>query len=167
MEKEQLLDHIAPCSLLCHTCMSRKGGLSSEGAKNVYKYSDGWGEFYSALLPEEKREEWHREFDTFQSTLQFLGGALCPGCRNDPPSNKDGKWGCLEGCPVPICAKERGVDFCAECGEFPCQKGKDFFAAGVIGWERGNGRIKEIGVEAYFEEMRDVSHYIGFKKKTE
>jgi hypothetical protein len=135
----------------------------------VYNYSDGWDEFWSALLPEEEREEWHKWFNTFQNTLQYLGGASCPGCRNNPPSNKDG-WGCLEGCVIPACVKERGVDFCAECDEFPCQKAKDFFTTPEMTssyWENGSRRIKEVGIEAYFEEKKDVSHYIHYKKKAE
>jgi hypothetical protein len=170
MEKSKLLDFIAPCSLLCYSCMSFKDGPSPEGAKNVYKYSDGWGEFWSALLPEDKREEWNIWFKSFQNTLRYLGGASCPGCRNSPPSNKDGGCGCLEGCVIPACVKERGVDFCAECNEFPCQKAKDFFAThNSTGedWENGSSRIKEIGVEAYFDEKKNVSHYIRFKKKAE
>lgn len=169
MEKEKLLHYVAPCSLLCYACMSFKDGPSSEGAKNVYKYSDGWGEFWSALLPEEKREEWRKEFDTFQNTLQYLGGASCPGCRNNPPSNKEG-WGCLAGCVIPACVKERGVDFCAECDEFPCQKAKDFFATHNRtgdGWENGSRRIKKVGVDVYFEEKKDISHYIYYKEKAE
>lgn len=169
MEKEKLLNYIAPCSLLCNTCISLKDGPYSEGARNVYKYSDGWGEFWSVRLSEEKRQEWHKEWKWFQDTLQYLGGASCPGCRNNPPSNKEG-WGCLEGCVIPACAKERRVDFCAECDEFPCQKAKDFFASkksDLIDWENGNRRIKEIGLNAYFEEKKDVSHYIHCKKKVE
>ncbi|MCL2772587.1 MAG: DUF3795 domain-containing protein [Oscillospiraceae bacterium] len=156
MEKEKLLNYIAPCSLLCYTCMSFKDGPSSTSAKKVYNYSDGWGEFYNTLIPEEKREEAYKEFSAFQNTLKFLGGASCPGCRNNPQSNKSG-WGCAEGCVIPACVKEHGVDFCAECDEFPCQTCDN----------TGSKRIKEIGIEAYFEEMKDISHYIRYKKETE
>jgi hypothetical protein len=118
----------------------------------------------------EKREEWDKWFDTFQNTLQYLCGASCPGCRNNHPSNKEEKWGHLEGCVIPACVKERGVDFCAECDEFPCQKEKDFCATHNMSgedWENGSRRIKEIGIEAYFEEKKDVSHCIRHKKKAE
>jgi hypothetical protein len=169
MVKARLLDHIAPCSLLCYACISFQDGPSKEGARNVYTYSDGWGDFWSAHLPEEKREEWHKWFDSFQNTLQYLGGASCPGCRNHPPSNKDGKWGCLEGCVIPSCVKERGLDFCAECDEFPCQKAKDFFKTpkGQSDWETGSRRIKEIGIDAYYDEKKGISHYVSYKKKPE
>lgn len=42
---------------------------------------------------------------------------------------------------VPICVKEHGIDYCAECSEFPCKKAQDFFSTinDVIGndWESG------------------------------
>lgn len=160
MEKEKLLDYVAPCSIPCYSCISFKDGPASEGARRVYNYSEGWCEFRSAYVPEEKREEWIKETKRFRDGLKFLGGASCPGCRNNPPSNKDG-WGYLEGCVIPACVKEHGVDFCAECDEFPCDKICDKIR------ESGSRRIKEIGIEAYFEEKKDVSHYIRYKEKTE
>lgn len=33
----------------------------------------------------------------------------CPGCRPN------------EFCPLPECAKEKGVELCFECKEFPCK----------------------------------------------
>ena len=33
----------------------------------------------------------------------------CPGCRPN------------EICPLPACAKERGLDFCFQCKDFPCK----------------------------------------------
>jgi hypothetical protein len=50
------------------------------------------------------------------------------------------------------------VNYCAECSEFPCGKAKDFFATinKIIGqgWESGNKRIKEVGIEKYFNEKK-------------
>lgn len=169
MGNEILLDYVAPCSLLCYACPSLKNGPVSECAKRLHNYWEGYCEFRSEYLPEENRSAWHSEFNAFDNTLHFLGGASCPGCRNNPPSNKGG-WGCLEGCVIPTCVKERGVDFCAECDEFPCQKAKNFFAThNWTGedWENGNRRIKEVGINAYFDEKKDVSHYIHYKKKAE
>jgi hypothetical protein len=45
---------------------------------------------------------------------------------------------------------------------------QDFFETinKVIGldWENGNKRIKEVGVEKYFNEKKNISHYISYKK---
>lgn len=159
MEKENLLEYVAPCGLLCYACISFKDGPCSQGARDVYTYTDGWDEFYSANLPKRKRKKYQKESNAYRNTLQFLGGASCPGCRNHPPSNKGG-WGCREGCAIQACVKERGVDFCAQCDAFPCDKLDQHCAD-------SNRRIQEIGLEAYFEEKKQTSIYARWKKKAE
>jgi hypothetical protein len=150
-----------------YSCPSFEHGSVGESARKLHNYWEGYCEFRSEHLPEEQREAWQAEFSAFDGTLRFLGGASCPGCRNSPPSEKDG-WGCLEGCFIPACARERGVDFCAECDAFPCQKAREFFGAkgGNLyrEWENGNRRIREVGAEIFFREMKDISHYIHYKK---
>ena len=163
MEKEKLPDYVAPCSLLCYTCMGFKDGPISECAKKLYIYTEGICEFRSAHMSEEQREEWHSFFHEYHDTLKNLSGTSCPGCRNNPVS-----CSAFEGCVIPACVKERGVDFCAECDAFPCQKARDFFAARDEElsrvWENGSRRLKEVGMDAYFEEKKDISHYIHYKK---
>ncbi len=167
MEKEKLLDYIAPCSLLCYTCMAFKDGAIPTCARKLHTYSDGYCELRSAHLPESERETWHREFQTFHDTLGYLGMASCPGCRNDPSAEN----GCFEGCVIPVCVKERGLNFCAECEEFPCRMAREFLdrqddKVGVA-WETGSRRIREVGAEAYFEEKKDTSQYQHYKEKAE
>ncbi len=72
---------------------------------------------------------------------------------------------------IPSCVQERGIDFCAQCSEFPCEKARVMFDGhdDKIGgaWEEGSRRLREIGLEAYFAEKKDVSHYLHYKEKTE
>ena len=168
MEKEKLLNYIAPCSLLCSTCMAYKGGPVTECAKRLQVYCEGMCEFLSQNQSEEDRKNTRAFFDNFNAALWNLSGGSCHGCRSD----SDQKGGCLSGCVVPECVKEHGIDFCAECNEFPCQKAKEFF--GSVGgsldkvWEVGSRRIREVGIETYYDEKKDVSHYLHYKKnKTE
>ncbi len=169
MEKKSLLECIAPCALLCYSCPSYGKGPASESARKLCRYWQGYDVFRAMYLPESEREAWYKEFGTFMGTLAYLGSASCPGCRNNPPSEKDG-WGCVDGCVIPACAKEHGVDFCADCGEFPCKKAEEFFIStnhGCTGdeWKKRTLRMREIGAEAYFEESREASHYIGLQRK--
>lgn len=163
MKKEKLLHYIAPCSLLCYTCLALKDGAFSECSPRLSGYCEGVCEFLSLNMPEDERDKFHLFFNEFQNALKQLSGGMCHGCRNVPSSKK----GCIKGCVIPDCAQERGVDFCAECNEFPCQKAKDFFATHSNKitkiWEDGSKRIKEIGIEAYFEEKKNLSHYIHYK----
>ena len=162
MEKEKLLKYVAPCSLLCYTCMGCKDGAIPEYAGKLYNCMQGVGEFRASHMPENAKQEWYSFFDGFMETLDNFTKATCPGCRVDPQHGST-----IGDCIIPDCVKEHGVDFCAECNEFPCQKAKNF-CAGHTGlnkvWENNNRRISEIGIEAYFEENKDVSHYIHHKK---
>ena len=154
MEKQKLLELTAPCSLLCYTCTAYKDGPVGECARKLYSYLDGFGEMRGQFLSEEGRKTWMAQFVEFCSTLQHIGG-VCPGCRMEAGP------GCIQGCPVPGCISEKGVDFCGECPEFPCQKAGDFFTAQnpriAAAWEAGSRRIAEIGAEAYFEEKKGCS----------
>lgn len=166
MEREKLLHEVAPCSLLCYTCTGYKDGVIAECAKKLHTYLDGFEKLVGRNMSKEDRENWYRDFNTFRGTLANIGGG-CHGCRADASL----KGGCIEGCVIPECVKERGVDFCADCREFPCQRARDFFASydGKVEevWEKGTERIREIGIEAYFEERKNVSHYLHYNEETE
>lgn len=161
MEREALLQHVAPCSLLCYTCPALKNGGIAKCANQLCRYFEGYYDFNDANMPEEYRG-WLQEFQTFYDRLARYTDRPCLGCRSDV------KRGCIEDCVVPECVREKGIDFCAECPEFPCEKGKRFFAGinNVIGkdWENGSRRIAEVGIERYFEEKKDESHYKSYKK---
>lgn len=164
MEKQKLLDAIAPCSLLCHTCPGLRDGAVAQCARKLCAYFEGYYDFNDQNLPEEHKG-WLPEFAGFRDRLEGYGKSECVGCRNKPVAGA----GCIEGCVVPDCVKAHAVDFCAECPEFPCQKARDFFATvnNVIGrdWEQGSSRLREVGAARYFDEKKDLSHYISYRKK--
>jgi hypothetical protein len=163
MDKQELLHNVAPCSLFCYTCPALKDGAISECAKKLCNYFEGYYDFNDANIPDQYRS-WLSEFEAFYKNLSGYTKSQCPGCRNNPSPGA----GCIEGCIVPNCVKDHGVDFCADCSEFPCKKAKDFFLTinnvTANDWEKGNFRIREIGIENYFNEKKDISHYISFKK---
>lgn len=163
ISNQDLLNYVAPCSLLCYTCPALKDGAISECAVKLCKYFEGYYDFNDANMPEKFRW-WLDEFEAFHKKLEKYSKSKCPGCRNNPPSGS----GCIEGCIVPNCVRVQGVNCCAECSEFPCGKAKNFFATinNIIGqdWEKGNKRIKEVGIEKYFNEKKNISHYISYKK---
>lgn len=166
MDREKLLHYVAPCSLLCYTCPGLKDGVVAECASKLCRYFEGYYDFNDANLPEKFRGMLD-EFKVFHNRLERYSRRHCPGCRNNPGANT----GCIPGCVVPECVKAHGVDFCGDCPEFPCQKAREFFDTvnPVIGadWENGGQRIRDVGIDAYFEEKKDVSHYISYKKPTD
>jgi len=163
MEKNELLRRVAPCSLMCYTCPGCQNGAISRVAAQLCTYFEGYYDFNDANLPQQYRG-WLDEFKAFEERLKRFTNAKCPTCRQAP--EKFG--GCIAGCVVRECYTQKGVDFCAECDEFPCEKAISFFAGinAVIrtDWEAGNRRIQEIGIEQYYDEKKDISHYLSFKK---
>ena len=93
-------------------------------------------------------EHWGAELPGFKAFWKFLAELgdperSCPGCRQDggPPF-----------CTIRKCARERGLDLCLYCDEYPCKR--------VLGIAKGyptlladGQRIKEIGLEAWIEEQ--------------
>ena len=73
----------------------------------------------------------------------FLKGMVDPGIC---VSCKDG--GGNPGCAVRICAKEKGVELCALCADYPCDKFDAFFKGYPV-LKSDNLLLKEKGMEAW------------------
>jgi hypothetical protein len=56
------------------------------------------------------------------------------------------------------CYKDKGIDFCFQCDEFPCDK-TNFDPDLKRRWIQMGSRMKEIGVEAYYAETKDAPRY--------
>jgi len=77
--------------------------------------------------------------------------AQCHGCRAEV------KGPYCKICTLVACADEKGLEFCVDCKEYPCEQLKEFQAAmphraGL--WEN-NARIKEVGFEAWSKEATE------------
>jgi predicted RNA-binding Zn-ribbon protein involved in translation (DUF1610 family) len=123
--------------------------------------------------------------DKTDKRLAAVCGLFCPSCtifigtREDPQrlemlaqmSNltvEDMRcYGChaekrlisCEMCKMVQCATEKGIDFCIECEEYPCEDLKKFqteYPHRIELWQ-SQERIKEVGYEKWFEEM--IAHY--------
>lgn len=78
----------------------------------------------------------------------------CNGCRSDKLC-----FYCTSLCKMKSCAAKKGVDFCSQCDEFPCDVLKEFQAERphrIELWDSGK-RIREDGYEQWFRAM--AFHY--------
>lgn len=148
MEYQEVLQSLAPCGLGCAKCFAFEDGQIGHHARALRQ---GLGNFeiyamrFSAFVPELE------DYPAFARVLDFLARPDCRGCRHD---------GCLwPGCGVFECYQEKGVDFCSQCDEFPCQK-TNFDQHLQKRWIKMNERMKEIGPQAYCEESRDDPRYV-------
>ena len=157
MTREELLDRLPPCGLMCHTCPGFRGGAVQGHAAALLQLKEGFREFLG---------QWYddlTEYDQYIARLSDDAHPGCPGCRQ---SGGQGR-GCIPGCFIPQCAREHGVDFCGQCEEFPCQRvaQSDLYGEPVKrGFLEGSELIRQHGPEGFFDLRKDLSHYIHYKK---
>ncbi|MFW5487770.1 MAG: DUF3795 domain-containing protein [Desulfovibrio sp.] len=147
MQREELLQILAPCGLDCARCLSRAGGAIQQASKALVA---GLGGFDKLAPRFANMNAVFEQYKGFQAVVEFLASGSCTGCRSG---------GCLNGsCGVKDCIREMGVDFCYECAEFPCDRSN--LSSGLRDrWEQMNRRMKEIGEEAYLEETTRKPRY--------
>ncbi|MFW9902345.1 MAG: DUF3795 domain-containing protein [Candidatus Thorarchaeota archaeon] len=147
MQYIDILNHLAPCGLNCHKCFANSDGEirdTSMKLQNLLGSFDIYAERFSSFLPIFKK------YPSFKALLTYLTEKNCPGCR---------KGSCLyPDCGVKSCYKAKKVDFCFQCDEFPCKK-TNFDSHLERRWKKINNRMKEIGIEAYYQETKEKSRY--------
>lgn len=148
MEYEEILKTLAPCGLNCSKCMAYTAGEIKRHAnelKRLLGSFDSYAARFSNFLPVFKN------YSSFKELLAYFVQADCQGCRQG-----DCKY---PNCGVASCYKQKGVDFCFQCDEFPCNK-TNFDPNLKERWIKMNNLMEQKGVEAYFEETKDMPRYI-------
>ena len=148
MEYTEILDFLAPCGLSCRKCFAyTKGDIAfhSNKLKELLGNFDVYAERFSSFLPDFK------DYPSFKKMLTYFAASDCIGCRQGTCKYPN--------CGVVDCYKEKRVDFCFQCDDFPCDK-TNFDPHLEKRWLQMNTRMKEIGVEAYYEETKDLCRYL-------
>jgi len=118
------------CGLYCENCtVKAKIEPAAKTLQDEMKQG-GFGEIIQ-LIP---------DGDKF---WEFLKGMVDPGLC---VSCKEGSWN--PGCAVRTCAKEKGIEMCALCEEYPCEKFTAFFDGYPV-LKSDNRLLKEKGIEAW------------------
>jgi hypothetical protein len=86
------------CGYRCDLCLAYKPNVT-QNPSNQTKLSDGWFNYYGFRLPASE--------------------ISCDGCMADNPKLID------QSCPVRPCAIEKGLDNCAQCEQYVCEKLKE------------------------------------------
>ena len=154
MERNEILDKVAPCTLMSHTCSAYCNGIICESSKTLLKYLEGIKEFYEEHIPGAVES-----YSNFEGVLRMYSEADCHGCRSKNHN------GCsIEGCFLLECTKSHNVDFCGECEEFPCQKVHKLFEETVYKqWLEGNQQIRDYGIEYFWDKNSENPHYRSYK----
>jgi len=144
---QAVLKELAPCGLDCSRCARYANGEIKKLSTELTKRLEGFEKVAAKLgdiVPA------FANYRQFSDVLAFFTQADCSGCRYGEA-------------PFPLCAaktcfKEKGVDFCFQCGEYPCERNR-FHPELHNHWRHSNDRMKEIGVEAYYREQKKKSRY--------
>jgi len=116
----------------------------------------------SKVLYDEMRKAGFKEIihyipggDSFWPFLKNMAeDGVCISC-------KDGSGN--PGCAVRVCAKEKGVEICALCAQYPCEKFDAFFQ-GYPSLKQDNTLLREQGMDAWAK-LQDERRMNGFTYK--
>jgi hypothetical protein len=146
--QSQITDLVAPCGLHCEKCLAFQGGeiheLSSRLAELLGSNFKTYAKRFQGMNPV------FDGYEEFRDLLEFMGQGTCRGCRSG--------GSLFHQCPIQMCVMERGIDFCYQCEDFPCE------LDGVPGmlkkrWEANNTKLQSMGPEKYLEMLRGKHRY--------
>lgn len=150
MDYELIKQRLAPCGLHCGKCFAFSDGDISKNSKQL-KESLGEFDIYAERFVELINEPVFKKYSDFKELLDYFSKVQCGGCRKE-------NCAIFKVCKVRDCFEKQGVDFCFQCSLFPCDNtGFDKHLR-----ERSvkiNLRMKEIGVEEYYNEIKDKPRY--------
>jgi len=145
--KNEIKETLAPCGLNCKKCQAYYEGdikFNSLQLKQALGSFDRYAERFSMFMPVFKN------YPQVKEMLELFTHGECRGCRSGVCVNT--------ACRIPGCTTEHKVDFCCQCAEFPCEKSgldPDLLKR----WTEMNQRMREIGIEQYYEECINMPRY--------
>jgi len=147
---EKIKKALGPCGLNCEKCFANAdGGIKYHSRKlqELLGNFDIYAERFITLIDEPK----FKNYPAFKIMLDYFSETNCRGCRDECCK-------LFKDCGVKECYKEKGADFCFQCDEFPCDK-TNFDDHLRKRWIEINQRIKEIGIENYYYEIKEKPRY--------
>jgi hypothetical protein len=150
MDYEQIKNRLAPCGLHCGKCYAFVDGDISNNSKKL-KEQLGNFDIYAKRFVDLIDEPVFKKYPDFKEMLSYFTSVECGGCRKE-------KCKIFKDCKVRECYENKDVDFCFQCSDFPCDK---------TGFDEHlhkrsvdiNMRMKEFGVEKYYNEIKDKPRY--------
>lgn len=150
MDYNLIKNKLAPCGLDCSKCYAFVGG-DIKNLSNQLKIALGDFDIYAQRFAELINGDIFRKYADFKTLLTHFASADCNGCRNE-------KCKIFRDCKVRDCIEEKFVDFCFQCSDFPCEN---------TGFDEHlqkrsieiNRKMKEIGVEKYYDEVKEKPRY--------
>ena len=150
MDCEFIKSRLAPCGLHCGKCFAFNEGdicqLSADLRRSLGDF-DVYAERFVVMLD----EPLFAKYSDFKQILNLFSIGKCGGCRKE-------KCIVFKDCKVRECSENKMVDFCFECPDFPCSN-TGFDEHLQKRWRNIGAKIKEVGVEVYYNEIKDKPRY--------
>lgn len=150
MDHEKIKERIAPCGIHCGKCFAYTEGDIKDLSTRL-KVSLGNFDVYAERFADLLKEPVFKKYPDFRDMLSYFASVECKGCRKE-------KCRIFKECKVRDCHEQKKVDYCYQCPDFPCNNtGFDEHL-----YKRSvdiNKRMREIGPEKYYDEIRDKSRY--------
>jgi hypothetical protein len=144
------LEKFGPCGLLCEKCFAFKNGPIHFHAE-MLKTNLGEFDIYARRFVELLDDPVFAEYPDFKIFLNTLAKGNCLGCRKQ-------ECHLFTACKIKDCYKNKNVEYCFQCEAFPCEN-TGFDDNLKQRWLKINLRIREIGLENYYSEVKDKPRY--------
>jgi len=148
--RQDILKALGPCGLNCEKCFAHEDGdIRKYSLKLIEKLGDFalYAKRFESLLD----APIFKKYPDFRIMLEYLASENCKGCRKE-------NCKLFKDCGVRNCHQQKNIDFCFQCNDYPCNK-TNFDSALNKRWTKLNDRIREIGVEKYYAETKDMPRY--------
>ena len=144
---EEILGRLAPCGLDCQRCVMCADGVVQRSASELSAALEGFDSMAARMADHVPALGGYQQF---KQVLDVFCDASCTGCRGGGSS--------LSFCAARSCFKQQGVDFCFQCGDYPCGR-NDYPESFESQWRTVNDRMREVGVEEYYRESLQSPRY--------
>jgi hypothetical protein len=148
--QNDLSNKFGPCGLLCEKCFAFQNGTIRHHAqqlKDCLGNFDNYAKRFTTLLNEPIFEK----YPDFKELLNYFSSGHCQGCRKQ-------ECHLFKDCNVKQCYKVQKVEYCYQCSQFPCDN-TGFDENLKLRWLKINDRIREVGLESYYNEIKDKPRY--------
>jgi hypothetical protein len=129
------LELVTYCGLYCELCAERARIPRQAAALQRSMTEEGWL-YWGHTVP---------GFTGFWQFLEGLHRGGCCGCRGG---------GGFPGCQIRVCARERGLELCSRCPDFPCHH-VEALGARYPTLIADNRRLQAVGLEQWLAEQRE------------
>lgn len=150
MNYTEIKDRLGYCGLYCAKCYAYSDGNIKYLSEKLME-SLGDFDIYASRFAKLLNEPIFLKYSDFNKLLRYFSETNCKGCRKE-------NCKIFKDCKVRKCAEVRNVDFCFQCSDFPCHN-NGFDQHLQKRWIDINLKMKEIGVEKYFAEIKEKPRY--------